>query len=353
MNLYAMCAVEAGLDTISLVARSTPINGVIGLAPGPDERDVAGYVDVESFCRRHGLTHIPVESYSLKNDGDRALLEGLQVDVLLVAGWQRLIPDWLIKCCRIGAVGAHGSAEGITRGRGRSPQNWALILGKKQFEISIFFIDAGIDSGKVIDTRVFPLVEQDDIRTSYYKASWCVAEMFVEAVRSERLVVEVAKPQVHGDARYLPQRLPEDGALDWSRSTREVCDFVRALTRPYPGAFCSLEGHQLQVWAARPFDTGTSAESMGVPGEILAVMIGGELVIRSGDGCVIVDDYTVGGERELGERELLLSPGHVLRSQSFSTQLARVLDRHRAKHPALRVVEELEVLAGQGGSRDH
>ena len=341
MNIYALCATETGLDTISLLARSTPINGVIGLGPARPSGDVAGYVNVEDFCEQHELDCMLVESYALKGGVDRALLEGLDIDVLFIVGWQRLVPDWLIERCRIGAVGVHGSASGITRGRGRSPQNWALILGKKQFEISIFFVDTGIDSGSVIDTRVFPLVEQDDIRTSYYKASWCVADMFAEAVRGNRLARETAQPQNHEDARYLPRRLPEDGAIDWSRSTQEACNFVRALTHPYPGAFCTLGDHELHVWAARPFDTGTPVPS-GTPGEVLAVTVAGELVVRTGDGRLLVDDYTV----KDGGDDVRPCPGQVLGSVSFLEQLGHVLDRHRAKYPSLRLVEELEEMAG-------
>lgn len=340
MNIYALCAVEAGLDTISLVANSTPIKGVIGLAETSTTGNVAGYANAEAFCLQRGILYRSVASYSLIHDDDRRMLEGLDIDVLLIAGWQRLVPDWLIEHCRIGAVGVHGSALGITRGRGRSPQNWALILGKKQFEISIFFVEKGVDCGSVIDTRIFPLLEHDDIRTSYYKASWCVADMFVEAIHSGRLSRGTAQPQIHEDARYLPQRRPEDGAIDWSRSTKQVCDFVRALTRPYPGAYCSLGNNELHIWVALPFDTGATPSDR-TPGEISAILTHGELIIRTGDGYLLVSDYTLQG----GGDGALPRHGEVLSSTPFPEQLRRVLDRHRAKYPTLKLSEELEELA--------
>lgn len=339
-----MCAVSAGLNTISLISKEVTVNGVIGLASPKRVESIAGYVDVEPFCRQHGLSHVPVRSYSLRDDGDRELLEGLDIDVLLVAGWQRLVPDWLIRHCRVGAVGCHGSADGITRGRGRSPQNWALLLGKEQFEIALFFLDAGVDSGAVIDSRTFPLGEHDDIRTSYCKASWCVAEMFLEALETGRLLHRDAKSQDDEEAYYLPQRLPEDGAIDWWRSTREICNFVRALTRPYPGAFTPVDGGRLILWAARPFDTGSSP-ARGTPGEVLAVLAGGELVVATADGALLVDDYTVpASDPELPRQ------GALLPSTPFSEQLARIIERHRAKYPTLRVAEELERLAAGGRS---
>ena len=340
LNVYALCTLESGLDTISLVSRAMEISGVVGLVEPPPGATISGFVDVESFCRDHRIRFIPVQAYSLKNATDRDLLEKLEMDVLLITGWQRLIPDWLIRHCRVGAVGFHGSASGITGGRGRSPQNWALILDKDRFEVSIFFVDSGIDSGRVIDSRTFPLLDGDNIRTSYYKVSWCVAEMFITAAREGRLSPSAAVDQPHEEARYFPQRLPEDGAIDWSRSSRDIYNFVRALTRPYPGAFSAFQGCELQVWEARPFDTG-SRDAAGRPGEVLAVMAEGELVIRTGDGKLLVSDYTL---RRTGD-EPRLSPGLVLPSMPYAEQIGRIVERHRAKYPSLKVVEELEQLA--------
>ena len=81
-------------------------------------------------------------------------------------------------------MGAHGSPLGITKGRGRSPQNWALILGLSTFYISIFKIDPGIDSGQIIETRSFTYSDFDDIKTSYYKVCLLTADMIINNLKS-------------------------------------------------------------------------------------------------------------------------------------------------------------------------
>ena len=115
---------------------------------------------------------------------DKKKLISKEIDILVVAGWQRLIPDWLIDHVEIAVLGGHGSAEGITAGRGRSPQNWALIMGKEHFTISLFRIDSGVDTGPVLLERTFNYSDFDDIQTSYFKTSWLMSDMLVELLSS-------------------------------------------------------------------------------------------------------------------------------------------------------------------------
>ena len=234
------------------------------------------------------------------------------------------------------AIGVHGSAAGITAGRGRSPQNWALIMGKTVFEVSLFFIDPDVDSGDILNTRSFPLTDHDDIRTSYFKMSRCTADMVVESWHGGDIAAGRAAPQ-SGKACYLPQRRPEDGAIDWHRSSRQIHDFVRALTWPYPGAFSRLEEATVTVWRGRPFETG--GDEGGRPGEVLAAGRDGALLLATGDGAYLADEWSV-------EAPCSIETGVVLDSVSFAEQMAGIVDRHRAKHPDLPLAEDIEVLAG-------
>ena len=170
MNIYILNTVGIGLDIIDLVSKHVKILGIIGLSKRAPTDAISDYVYQYEFCDEHDFDFIEMESYELKSEQDKLKLISLDIDVLIVAGWQRLVPSWLISHCSICVIGSHGSPLGITKGRGRSPQNWALLLGLESFYISIFEVDAGIDSGRIIDTRKFVYSEFDDIKTSYYKA---------------------------------------------------------------------------------------------------------------------------------------------------------------------------------------
>lgn len=344
MNIYVLCTVSTGLETLSIIMREISVKGVIGLSRREPTDTISGYFYFGDFCRENGLDFVPVETYGLSSEKDRKHLQELEIDVLLVLGWQRLIPDWLIAHCKICAVGSHGSAYGIEGGRGRSPQNWALLMGEKQFYISIFKIEPGIDSGKVFDTRTFPLTDHDDIRTSYLKASHLTASMIIANLKNGKIQACAASPQ-EGSPKYLPQRLPEDGEIDWNRSTKEIYDFIRALTRPYPGAFSIFDRGKLILWKAIPFNVDLTAVG-GAPGECIRRHEQGDLLIRTGDGMLLVTDYSI----EPTTVAPALSQGVVLQSCSFVQQMIRIIDRHRSKYPGLPLADPILRLAGdQGG----
>jgi methionyl-tRNA formyltransferase len=336
MNISVLATVEAGLNTLSCLAPHVKIDHVIGLSPGANAPSVAGWVDVPEYCRRHELRCVTVDDYSLRSPADRQKLESLSLDVLLVLGWQRLVPAWLIDRCRIGVVGAHGSSRGITGGRGRSPQNWALLLGNRSFEISIFWIDPGVDSGAVIDSRVYPLTEFDDIAASYYKTNFLISEMIRVNLANGRIARRAGEPQ-EMCAHYLPQRRAEDGAIDWTRSNQEVYNFVRALSRPYPGAFSNCAHGRLTIWKAVPFDLGAPGLAARRPGEIVARFVDGALVIGTGEGLLLVSDYEV-DPVQAADR---LGPGVVLESACFRDQMAGIVERHLQKNPDQPVVGDL------------
>lgn len=334
-SVYALCTVGWGLEVIEQIGDRIPIKGIAGLSERDRDDAISGYRYIEPFCQARGYEYVPVQSYTMGEAGDRDRLLALDLDVLLVLGWQRLIPPWLIEHAKIGAIGVHGSVHGITGGRGRSPQNWALLLGADRFEVSIFFIDPGVDSGDVIATRDFALTPHDDIRTSYHKVGWATVDMLVDAWRNGAIAGRRATPQQEG-AKYLPQRRPEDGEIDWTRTTRQIYDFVRALTDPYPGAFSMLDGAKLVVWRARPFMT-TDSPDGHEPGELVSIFADGSFLVRTGDGLLLIEDSVVVPDH--GNPSL--RKGAILPSASFSEQIRTIATRHRQRYPELEIADDV------------
>src|SRR5690606_2248819 len=104
------------------------ISGFIGLDPNQDNEIVSGYFNYRDFCTTKQIPYHPMRSYSLSKAFDKSLLLSLEIDAIFVLGWQRLIPDWLLNHAKIGVFGGHGSPWGVEAGRGRSPQNWSIMM---------------------------------------------------------------------------------------------------------------------------------------------------------------------------------------------------------------------------------
>ena len=326
-RIVILCAVAWGVDTTREICRQgirpAAIVGLHGDAADPER--VSGWVDIGPIGQQLGVPTHSIDDYSLGNPADRAAIEALQPDLIVIAGWQRLVPDWLLNLPVYGVIGSHGSPDGIGAGRGRSPQTWALLLGCDEFELSLFKVTPGIDDGPVLASRRFAYLAGDDIETSYARCSLAAAEMLVELVEDPaRLTAGI--PQ-SGDAFYYPQRQPQDGWADWSLESSEISRHARALSRPYPGLRCREPGGALvQIWRCRPFDD-LRGDSVGTVGPCFN---SGAFLVQCGNGRLIVDDWTSDGAWQP-------APGHRLEGRSWARQLAKILSRHQRKYADLPV----------------
>jgi len=323
MKIYAISTLQHGIDILNYIKNDIKISGVIGLSRRKKNDKISGYVYLQNFCKKNNYDFIPIENYSMKNRTDKLKLLSLDMDILLVLGWQRLIPEWLLNKVKIAVIGSHGSPWGINNGRGRSPQNWGLILGKKRFEISIFKMNKGIDSGNIIDTKKFDLTDCDDIKTSYQKSSLLISQMLINNIKKNQKII--SKPQ-KSTPRYLPKRIPEDGHIDWSRTTQEIYNFVRALTRPYPGAFSFILKNRINIWKSIPFNL-KIGKNNNEPGKIIKIFSNNDLLIKTKDGYLLVTEYSKQPSK------FTLKVGMKFNSCDFSTQIQGIIHRHYSKYP--------------------
>lgn len=334
MNVFALCTVSSGLDVLD--AAGVALSGVIGLTQRDAGDAISGFADVSPYAAAKGIPFIGMESYSLNTPADRGRIEALEIDILLVVGWQRLVPAWLIEKTAIGVLGVHGSAGGIAAGRGRSPQNWAIILRANRFSVSLFLIAPGIDDGPVLATREYSLTGDDDIAGSYRKLSIVTGRMIADTLRDDpHLLRRIPQSE---SAFYLPQRRPEDGAIDWTRDAGDIGAFIRALSRPYPGAFCRIGEARVRFWRATIY----RLEDMPPepPGTVTVRFQDGSLLIACGQGHILASDWDTVGD-------LAIHRGMVLPSVSFPDQIGGIVARHREKYPDLPIAPS--ILALQAG----
>lgn len=333
-KLLVLCTVSTGLDAVAeVMRRGFEFAAIVGLHPAvADPISISGYVDVADFARVSKTPFHYVRSYSLKADVDKSIFENINFDLIWVAGWQRLIPAWLIDICRLGVLGGHGSPDGIHGGRGRSPQNWALMLGCERFDLALFRITAGIDDGPVIAQKSFFYREHDDIRISYYRASLAMADMICEILNSpERLNMGVQQP---AQGYYYPQRQPEDGLVDWSLPRNQIVRHCRALTNPYPGLKSFVDGNEIILWECVGFDDVIESEY----GTISLTFYSGEFLVNCQDGRVLVRKWSSSNGAWQPKS------GMSFTSFPFIEQISRIVHRHEEKYPNLPISRRIKRL---------
>jgi methionyl-tRNA formyltransferase len=186
----------------------------------------------------------------------------------------------LLRQARLGAFNMHGSL--LPRYRGRAPVNWAILHGEPETGATLHHMLEEPDAGDIVDQERVPIGPEDPVGTVMARIR--DAALTVLARQLENLLRGTAprSPQDHARATSFGRRRPEDGRIDWQRPAREIFNLVRAVTRPFPGAFADFEPERrLMVWWARPL-VGAAA-----PGRILS---SAPLRIGTADGCLEVLD---------------------------------------------------------------
>ena len=276
-----------------LEQRGFTVDHCITLSPEQGaHHKVAGYMDLRPFLEGKGLPYTVVKQYSLNSPEDREAVSALELDALLVMGWQRLIPAWFLERLSIGAFGMHGSSKPLPHGRGRSPMNWSLIQNKDCFYTHLFRYRPGVDDGEIAAVQVFDITPFDTCLTLHYKNTLSMIGLLERSLPA--LLEGTAKltPQPTEGATYYPKRAEEDGLIYWTDSTLEIYNLVRAATRPFPGAFSFLDNQtekKVWIWRAIPFDT-RLAWPDAVPGQVVAVFGEGAFVVRTGDSSLLVQE---------------------------------------------------------------
>ncbi len=169
-------------------------------------------------------------------------------DFILVVGWYYMIPKVIRDLAPLGCAGIHASL--LPRFAGGAPLVWAIINGETETGVSLFYFDDGVDSGDLIAQSRFPILWDDTIETVLARAEREIVSMVLFEIPKLAAGTASRIPQKLEGRRIWPQREPEDGLIDWTQSPEAIHNFIRAQTRPYPGAFASVPGGRLIVWGS-------------------------------------------------------------------------------------------------------
>lgn len=279
-----------------------PIRHLITISPAMGEKhEVADYMDLKALCEARGIEVYQARTYSLKNEADQEYIKSLQLDIAFVMGWQRLIPSEVLSSLRIGAFGMHGSSMNLPLGRGRSPMNWSIIEGRQVFYTNLFRYDPGVDSGDVVDTFKFQVTGRDTAETMHFKNTLSMKHLIEQNM--ERLVQNTftATPQ---DASitptYYPKRSPADSLIDWEQDVQDIERFIRAVTRPFNGAFTFAGDRQITLLDAQVFDLNEFGYTDLRPGTVAAVFESGKFLVKCYGGLLLINAFEAAFELKKG-----------------------------------------------------
>jgi methionyl-tRNA formyltransferase len=300
-NKIILCGVQSqGLEICKyLINNGININYVITISKELAEKNkAAGWIDYTQFAKDYNIPIYYAKTYSLKSKEDLDFFSKNNFDIVLLGGWQRLIPEEILKTLKYGAIGQHGSSELLPRGRGRSPINWSILTNRKRIVRNIFYITPGIDDGDIIDSANININEQDTVCTVYYKISIIIKQMYKKNI-IRILEGNVQRIKQIGEPTFYGKRTEDDGKIQWNQAINDIYNHVRSVTKPYPGSFTMNGLTKLRIWKVQPFDYNILYHNKKI-GEIVELFEDGNFVVNCVDGTLLVSDYE-GGIVQVGD----------------------------------------------------
>ena len=193
-------------------------------------------------------------------------IRNLNPEVLFSFYYRHMIGQEILDIPRLGGINLHGSL--LPKLRGRSPINWALINAETETGATLHHMTARADDGDIIaQTRFF--IDDDDTAISLHrKLVTSIGPMLDEILPKLIDNTSTRSPQDSGKASYFGRRTPDDGLVDWSRSNADIRNLVRAVTRPFPGAFTFYRQARIFVWKAALNNTVSTANTK--PGTVIS-----------------------------------------------------------------------------------
>lgn len=235
----------------------------------------------------------------IKTNADfRAELERIAPDCIIVVGYGRIIPRWMLDLPKFGNINLHASL--LPKYRGAAPIQWAIASGESVTGNTTMLLNEGLDTGDVLVQREMAIDEHATSVTLAPPLAAMGAELMVETLDGLEHELILPVPQEHEHHTLAPILTKDDGRISWSRTAQEIYNRFRGF-QPWPGAYTTFRGKQLSLHAMRSLPSGESVLGEGE----LAVECD-RLIAGCGEGSALeILELQLEGKKRMSARDLI------------------------------------------------
>lgn len=253
MNIVFIGASKFGLRVLETILSIKNVH-IIGAITAPEKFKISYnkegvinilHADITAMCRGNKIPVVEMLN-GMKDDALFKQVASWNPDIFLVSGWYHMIPkSWRDLAP---AYGLHASL--LPDYSGGAPLVWAMINGETETGITFFQFDEGVDSGPIVAQKKVSIYEDDTIATLYARIEDAGIGLLRDHLPALICGRAMLQRQDESGRRIFSQRSPSDGRIDWSKSARDIHNFIRAQTKPYPGAFSIMNGKKVSIWSS-------------------------------------------------------------------------------------------------------
>ena len=265
--------------------------------------------DIQQLAEKHQATFY--ESRNVNHKKWTEFWDTSEVGLIFMVSWRYLVPENIYNRARQGAYVFHDSL--LPKYRGFAPTVWAMINGEESTGVTLFEVVETVDAGDIIDQKAVEIEQTDTIADVVDK----VTQAYLDLITSnfDALVNGTVEPipQNHDEATFTCKWTPKDSLIYWDRSSQDIYNLIRASTKPYPGAFCYLDGKKLTIWSAE-LQANPRNYVTRVAGRVAEIYKGEGTVILTGNSTILLKDVQLEDEDITNASNMLKSPSQTLTS---------------------------------------
>lgn len=216
----------------------------------------SGRVYLDDFCQKN---EIPLLKSSHVNNADViTAIKEHKLDWLFIIGWSQIALEEVLSAPKYGVLGMHPTL--LPKGRGRASIPWAILKRLPKTGVSMFKLDAGVDTGPIVEQVELPLSDRITATELYNlvdNAHTLLMHKVVPKLLNDNISLSV---QEESQATEWRGRTPEEGEINLKGSVFDAECLIRAVTHPYPGAFLMVAPNKkLVIWSAKVVEKKTNA----------------------------------------------------------------------------------------------
>lgn len=242
----------------------------------------------DEVVKRADALKVPVFSDLSIENVEQVVIQS-SPDCAVVSSYDRILPSRVLGRCRF--VNVHYAL--LPEYRGRANVNWAIINDEPETAITIHVMVPGLDAGNILYQQRMPIRPDDTVGDLYTRLNEVQREVLGETV-ARYISGYAGEPQDEAAATYGCTRVPDDGEINWTSSTRQIYALVRALAPPYPGAHTYMDARRITILRALPL-TNAPRYVGRIPGRVVGrSRRDGHVDVLTGDGVLRIHEVAAG-----------------------------------------------------------
>ena len=258
---------------------------IVGIITKEESNFNTDFYDISKITDSYGIPSKKVKDINHPNN--ISWIQRFSPDILFCFGWSSLLKEDLLNIAPMGVLGYHPAD--LPNNKGRHPLIWAKVLGLEETASTFFFMDDTADGGDILSQVKFPIAFEDSAADLYQKMTETAIlqiETFLPMLVSKKYVRKAQDKSVGNEWR---KRGKLDGFIDFRMTTRDICNLVRALSKPYVGAYCKSGDIEAKVWQV---EAGNFNCKNIEPGKVLKVN-GKQIEVKTADASIILVDHEI------------------------------------------------------------